>query len=64
MTAPRPTSACRVAGYPNLFLLYGPNTNGVTSIIFIHQAQANYVMGALRAMAPAAGRLAATSAGG
>jgi cyclohexanone monooxygenase len=40
-----------VAGYPNLFTLYGPNTNGVTSIIFIHQAQANYVMGALRAMA-------------
>jgi cation diffusion facilitator CzcD-associated flavoprotein CzcO len=40
-----------VSGYPNLFLLYGPNTNGVTSIIFIHQAQANYVMGALRTMA-------------
>ena len=24
-----------VAGYPNFFLLYGPNTNGVTSIIFL-----------------------------
>lgn len=39
-----------VAGYPNLFLLYGPNTNGVNSIIFIHEAQANYIMSALRTM--------------
>ncbi len=39
-----------VAGYPNLFMLYGPNTNGVNSIIFIHEAQANYVMSALRTM--------------
>jgi cyclohexanone monooxygenase len=40
-----------VAGYPNLFLLYGPNTNGVNSIIFMHEAQAHYVMRALRSMA-------------
>ena len=39
-----------VAGYPNLFLLYGPNTNGVTSILFMHEAQVHYVMGALRSM--------------
>ncbi|HUI49958.1 MAG TPA: NAD(P)/FAD-dependent oxidoreductase [Acidimicrobiia bacterium] len=39
-----------VSGYPNLFTLYGPNTNGVNSIIFIHEAQAHYVMGALRTM--------------
>jgi cyclohexanone monooxygenase len=39
-----------VAGYPNLFLLYGPNTNGVNSIIFMHEAQAHYVMRALRLM--------------
>jgi cation diffusion facilitator CzcD-associated flavoprotein CzcO len=39
-----------VAGYPNLFVLYGPNTNGVNSIIFIHEAQAHYVVRALRAM--------------
>jgi cation diffusion facilitator CzcD-associated flavoprotein CzcO len=39
-----------VAGYPNLFLLYGPNTNGVNSIIFIHEAQAHYVVRALRSM--------------
>lgn len=39
-----------VSGYPNLFMLYGPNTNGVNSIIFMHEAQANYIMGALRTM--------------
>jgi cyclohexanone monooxygenase len=39
-----------VAGYPNLFTLYGPNTNGVNSIIFIHEAQVNYIMSALRTM--------------
>jgi cyclohexanone monooxygenase len=39
-----------VSGFPNLFLLYGPNTNGVNSIIFMHEAQANYVMSALRTM--------------
>jgi hypothetical protein len=39
-----------VSGYPNLFTLSGPNTNGVNSIIFIHEAQANYIMGALRTM--------------
>jgi cation diffusion facilitator CzcD-associated flavoprotein CzcO len=39
-----------VSGYPNLFLLYGPNTNGVNSILFMHEAQAHHVLGALRAM--------------
>jgi hypothetical protein len=32
-----------VAGYPNLFMLYGPNTNGVNSIIYIHEAQTTFV---------------------
>ncbi len=27
------------AGYPNLFTLYGPNTNGVNSILYIHEVQ-------------------------
>ncbi len=36
-----------VAGYPNLFLLYGPNTNGVNSVVFMHEAQAHYVVRAL-----------------
>ncbi len=39
-----------VAGYPNLFLLYGPNTNGVTSVLFMHEAQVNYLMSALRTL--------------
>jgi cation diffusion facilitator CzcD-associated flavoprotein CzcO len=38
------------AGYPNFFMLYGPNTNGVNSILFFIEAQAHYVLGALRAM--------------
>jgi cyclohexanone monooxygenase len=39
-----------VSGYPNLFLLYGPNTNGVNSILFMHEAQTHYILGALRRM--------------
>ena len=31
------------AGYPNFFMLYGPNTNGVNSIIYIHEAQTTFV---------------------
>ena len=31
-----------IPGYPNLFTLYGPNTNGVTSIIYVLEAQARY----------------------
>ena len=50
-----------MSGYPNLFLLYGPNTNGVNSIIFMHEAQANYVMSALRTMRRRAHRRRSTS---
>ena len=32
-----------IPGYPNLFTLYGPNTNGVTSIIYILEAQAEFI---------------------
>jgi cyclohexanone monooxygenase len=32
-----------VAGYPNLFILYGPNTNGVNSILFVHEVQTAFV---------------------
>src|SRR5918998_275270 len=40
-----------VAGFPNLFLLYGPNTNlGHNSIVYILESQMNYVMSALDAM--------------
>jgi len=40
-----------VPGYPNFFLLAGPNTGiGHTSLVFMIEAQIAYVMGALRAM--------------
>lgn len=39
-----------VAGYPNFFTLYGPNTNGVNSIIYIHEAQTTFVRHILDAM--------------
>jgi cyclohexanone monooxygenase len=40
-----------VSGYPNFFMLYGPNTNqGGNSIIVILEAQATYILSALRAM--------------
>lgn len=42
-----------VPGYPNLFTLYGPNTNGVTSIIYILEAQAEFVRRILDDMAAA-----------
>jgi cyclohexanone monooxygenase len=32
-----------IAGYPNFFTLYGPNTNGVNSIIYIHEAQTTFI---------------------
>ncbi|HEY6780021.1 MAG TPA: NAD(P)/FAD-dependent oxidoreductase [Thermoleophilaceae bacterium] len=38
-----------VAGFPNMFLLYGPNTNlGFGSIVVMIEAQARYVVDALR----------------
>ncbi len=40
-----------VAGFPNLFLMTGPNTGlGHSSIVFILESQFTYVLGALRAM--------------
>jgi cation diffusion facilitator CzcD-associated flavoprotein CzcO len=40
-----------VAGFPNLFLLVGPNTGlGHNSIVFMIESQLAYVMGALRAL--------------
>jgi cation diffusion facilitator CzcD-associated flavoprotein CzcO len=40
-----------VSGFPNLFLLYGPNTNlGSNSIIFMLEAQIGYVQRALESM--------------
>jgi hypothetical protein len=40
-----------VAGFPNLFLMYGPNTNlGHNSIIFMIECQTNYILDCLRLM--------------
>ncbi len=40
-----------VAGFPNLFLLMGPNTGlGHTSVVFMIESQVAYVAGALRRM--------------
>ncbi len=40
-----------VPGFPNFFMLYGPNTNvGSNSVIFMLEAQAHYVVRALRHM--------------
>ena len=40
-----------VAEFPNLFLMYGPNTNlGHNSIIFMIECQANYILSCLRLM--------------
>src|SRR4029453_7948547 len=40
-----------VAGFPNLFMLLGPNTGlGHTSVVVMVEAQIAYVMDALRAM--------------
>ncbi|GLY03747.1 NAD(P)/FAD-dependent oxidoreductase [Actinoplanes sp. NBRC 101535] len=38
-----------VPGFPNMFLIYGPNTNtGNTSVIYFHEAQARWIAQALR----------------
>ncbi len=40
-----------VAGFPNLFLLYGPNTNlAHNSIVYMLESQYRYLLNALRAM--------------
>jgi cation diffusion facilitator CzcD-associated flavoprotein CzcO len=45
-----------VTGFPNMFLLYGPNTNlGVGSIIVMLEAQVGYLVDALRRLRAAGG---------
>jgi cyclohexanone monooxygenase len=40
-----------VPGFPNFFMLYGPNTNvGSNSVIFMLEAQAQYIVRALKYM--------------
>ncbi len=38
-----------IAGFPNLFVLYGPNTNlGHNSIVYMIESQTDYVLAAMR----------------
>ena len=37
-----------VHGFPNFFMLYGPNTNALSSIIVMLEAQANYIVRCIR----------------
>jgi cation diffusion facilitator CzcD-associated flavoprotein CzcO len=39
-----------VAGFPNFFMLYGPNTNAITSIIYMLECQARYIVDCVRAL--------------
>jgi hypothetical protein len=40
-----------ISGYPNFFMLYGPNTNlGHNSIIFMMECQMSYILSAIRAL--------------
>jgi hypothetical protein len=46
-----------VAGFPNFFMLYGPNTNlGHNSILLMLECQFDYVLQALAAIEAAGGR--------
>jgi cation diffusion facilitator CzcD-associated flavoprotein CzcO len=48
---PRAYLGLTVPGFPNMFLIYGPNTNGGTgSVIFTIEAGMQHVIAALRAM--------------
>lgn len=48
---PRAYQGMAVPGFPNLFLLYGPNTNqGGNSILLVLEAQAGYVAGAVETL--------------
>jgi cation diffusion facilitator CzcD-associated flavoprotein CzcO len=47
--SPRAYLGTSVSGFPNLFLLLGPNTGlGHTSVVYIMESQLPYVLGALR----------------
>lgn len=37
-------------GFPNFFMIYGPNTNATTSIIFVLECQARYIVSAIKTL--------------
>jgi len=48
--SPRAYLGSAVPGFPNMFILLGPNSIGINSVIFSLESQIHYVMSALRAM--------------
>ena len=40
-----------VSGFPNFFMMYGPNTNAPSSIIFMLECQSRYIVSCLKTMA-------------
>ena len=48
--SPRAYLGTTVPGFPNMFILLGPNSIGINSVIFSLESQIAYVMGALRTM--------------
>jgi cation diffusion facilitator CzcD-associated flavoprotein CzcO len=55
--APQAYLGMNVAGFPNFFMLYGPNTNlGHNSILLMLECQFDYVLQALAAIEAAGGR--------
>jgi cation diffusion facilitator CzcD-associated flavoprotein CzcO len=39
-----------VTGFPNFFMLYGPNTNAITSIVYMLECQSRYIVDCIRAL--------------
>ena len=48
--SPRAYLGTTVPGFPNMFILLGPNAIGINSVIFTLESQSNYVIQALGAM--------------
>ncbi|HEX9836324.1 MAG TPA: NAD(P)/FAD-dependent oxidoreductase [Alphaproteobacteria bacterium] len=46
-----------VSGFPNFFMMYGPNTNTAVSIIFMLESQARYIVSAIRRLARSGGAM-------
>ena len=62
--SPRAYLGTTVPGFPNLFLLLGPNTgSGHTSMVFMIEAQIEHVLGAIKAMVRHSARTVEVSRG-
>ncbi len=48
--SPKAYLGSAVPGFPNMFILLGPNSIGINSVIFSLESQINYVMSALKTM--------------